>query len=322
MTRPRSILAVAAASIVLAACTSRSASSPASSVVTSPTGKIVFGQRPNDAEDPELPYMVNADGSEPHRLQVPGVHAVLSPDGRKIVTLTDRGPLTANLDGTGLVPLRNGSAIDFAGGEGCIWSPDAVRLLCQLTDRGSLDGLYSVRAADGGDLTRLTRSPFHDTTRALGECGGGDIPADFSPDGTRFVFIRKQCGSGPDPAANESAALFVADADGSDSHQITPYGPSPHGDSRAAWSPDGSEILYAGDCVLQTVHPDGTGATTIPIDGCAWNPEWSPEGSWIAFTLNEPVGSPDLFVSWPDGTHQTRLTNTPDSIERLASWGP
>jgi len=69
------------------------------------------------------------------------------------------------------------------------------------------------------------------------------------------------------------------------------------------------------------VHPDGTGHSTIPIDGCAWNPEWSPDGTWIAFDLNVPVGSPDLFVAWLDGTHLTRITHTPQRIEMLASWG-
>jgi len=50
----------------------------------------------------------------------------------------------------------------------------------------SLNGIYTIRAFDGGDLTRLTVSPYP----PQGDFGGGDIPGDYSPDGSQFVFMR------------------------------------------------------------------------------------------------------------------------------------
>jgi hypothetical protein len=73
----------------------------------------------------------------------------------------------------------------------------------------SLDGIYSI-GVDGTGLIRLTRSPFHDTLGSAGECGGGDSEADYSPDGTRFVFMRKRCGTGPDPSSDEASATLRA----------------------------------------------------------------------------------------------------------------
>ena len=61
------------------------------------------------------------------------------------------------------------------------WSPDGDRLVCEGygVDDPSRNGIYSVRASDGGDLIRITSNP-----------DGGDIPGDYSPDGTRLVFMR------------------------------------------------------------------------------------------------------------------------------------
>ena len=61
------------------------------------------------------------------------------------------------------------------------WSPDGERLVCEgygVDDPGR-NGIYSVRASDGGGLVRITSNP-----------DGGDIPGDYSPDGTRLVFER------------------------------------------------------------------------------------------------------------------------------------
>jgi hypothetical protein len=56
-------------------------------------------------------------------------------------------------------------------------------------------------------------------------------------------------------------------------------------------------------CALYLVHPDGAGETMIPEDACAFSPDWSPDGKWIVFSLNQPEGSPDLFVAPADGTN-------------------
>jgi hypothetical protein len=82
------------------------------------------------------------------------------------------------------------------------WSSDGSRLYCEgfgLTDP-SLNGIYSVRTSDGGDLRQVTSTP-----------GGDDIPGDASPNGDKLVFNR-----------TASDALFVVNANGTGLKQITP----------------------------------------------------------------------------------------------------
>jgi Tol biopolymer transport system component len=179
---------------------------------------------------------------------------------------------------------------------------------------------------DGTGLTRLTHSPFHDTVGAAGECGGGDSEADYSPDGTRFVFMRKRCGTGEDPSRDEAGALYVANTDGTGLRRITAYGEAKtHPGGSVHWSRDGTEILFGSpDRQLRLIHPDGSAMTAVnlPPGGKADGPGWSPDGRWIVFSLALPSspGLVQLYRAWPDGTHLAKVSNTQNS-DYLASWG-
>jgi hypothetical protein len=83
----------------------------------------------------------------------------------------------------------------------------------------------AIHAADGSHLTRLTTGANPPVNGPDGTCGGGDWPGDYSPDGKHFVFLRTRCGELPAPDRTQTGALFVANADGTDLRQLTPYGP-------------------------------------------------------------------------------------------------
>jgi Tol biopolymer transport system component len=126
---------------------------------------------------------------------------------------------------------------------------------------------------------------------STGEFGGGDIPGDYSPDGTQFVFVRAKPGADPN-ARHQRGALFVENTDGTCLHRIVPFGlANSHDNAVARWSPDGSAILFASDHgLLFVVHPDGTGMRRIPLDtgggfAFAFAPGWSPDGTSIVFSL-------------------------------------
>jgi Tol biopolymer transport system component len=207
------------------------------------------------------------------------------------------------------------------------WSPDGTRLLCQgqiFEGDHSMDGIYTIRASDGGDFTRLTTNPFP----PIGEFGGGDIPGDYSPDGTQFVFVRAKPGA--DPAArHQRGALFVENTDGTGLHKIVPYGlANSHDNAVAHWSPDGSRILFASDHGrLFVVHTDGTGVRRIPLDtgggfSFAFAPGWSPDGTRIVFSLFlRTTGQVDIYTARSGGSHVDQVTDTPD-FEDFADWGP
>jgi TolB protein len=67
--------------------------------------------------------------------------------------------------------------------------------------------------------------------------------------------------------------------------------------------------------------PDGSGERALTQAGALdYNPAWSPDGKWIAFT-SEREGSADLYRIRPDGTGLERLTDDP-AYDDQAAFSP
>ena len=300
-------------------------------------GQIAF-ERLDPATGDSRIVIANPDGTHEHQLSLPAPtgNPVWSPDGGKILVFFFRPdatprPATVNPDGSGFTVLDVPELPCDVDLRCTAWSPDAAQLLCQATrfeGDPELDGIYTVRASDGGGLTRLTVNPYP----PRGDFGGGDIPGDFSPDGTQFVFMRAKPGAGPVPDRNQSGALFVEISDGTGLQQITPYGlANSHDNGLAHWSPDGSEILFASvhgqfeSASLFIIHPDGTGLRPINLDtgggfSLPLTPGWSPEGTSIVFTLFlQKTGQVDIYTARSDGTHVAKVTghSRPRGFRRL-----
>lgn len=187
-------------------------------------------------------------------------------------------------------------------------SPDGRWIVLEaFTADGSQNGIYLVRASDGGGLRAVSES-------APGESIGDPI---FSPDGTRIAFFRTKAGVSPQGAG----AIFVVDLDGSSLRRITPWGGAFLDQS---WSPDGQWIIYQRPYgVLRMVHPDGSEPhdvrLTLPPGSGAQNPSWSPDGAWIVFSLTHD-GTANIYMVRPDGTSLTRVTTAPGVDEQHPVW--
>ena len=304
-----------------------SATAPVQAKQPGQNGQIAF-----DRGDGQI-FVADPDGSNEHEvaLTYSGFGPVWSPDGgRLLVTVfTPDGvvrPLTVDPDGSSETLLIVPEAPANMDVDCRAWSPDGTQLLCigQIFEGDhSMDGIYTIRASDGGDFTRLTTNPFPPT----GEFGGGDLPGDYSPDGTQFVFLRAKPGADPN-ARHQRGALFVENIDGTGLRQIVPYGlANSHDNAVARWSPDGSLILFASDHgSLFFVHPDGTGVRRIPLEtgggfSFAFAPGWSPDGTRIVFSLFlDTTGQVDIYTARSDGSDIVNVTDTSD-FEDLADWG-
>lgn len=162
--------------------------------------------------------------------------------------------------------------------------------------------IYSMEP-DGSDVRRLTDDPAADSN------------PDFSPDGRSISFERY---------AGEHHAVYAMDADGSNVRKLT----EPSGDfGGPAFSPDGRKIAYydVRDGGLYTMNADGSGKARIPVDGPGFHalPEWSPDGSNIAFSSDREALSGDIWAVKATGGEPWRIAGAdPHSHDIDPAWSP
>ncbi len=282
--------------------------------VPASNGKIVFGRSNPDIGDFNI-FTANPDGSD-QRQTLPGAAECprWSPDGTRIQVciVSPAGllrPAIANADGTGLTLVHvNDPDLNLA-----CWAWSAKGLLaCESwsdANPSRLPGVFTVRSSDGGGLKRLTTNA----------AGNHDLPGDFSPDGSKVVFLR-----GADPST-ETGTLFVVGTDGRGLHRISP---SNVAQDPGSWSPNGKWILFSTtEGKLFKVHPDGSELTRIPIHtgvpGPSYvaQPSWSPDGSRIvARVFVDSAGSLMLATMTASGRDLDVMTGT-GVADEFADWG-
>jgi WD40 repeat protein len=320
----RRIIVAAAIAIIAASCLTQAAHAEAPEA----NGRIAFSRAL--PEGGSLVLTARPDGTDVREVPLPYLNedfgrGVWSPDGTRLLIsnllrFTDAGDLLPFRPATVMPDGSDFTLLDPPGAPGDMyctaWSPDGARIVCGFG--GDDPGLFSIRASDGGDPIRMTSNPY----------GAGDQPGDYSPDGTKIVFVRFKPGSAPGRAEfiDEKAALFVVNVDGTGEQQITPYGlAAAHEIASAAWSPNGSVIASSTrDGRLFTVRPDGHGLSPVHLqvgtgDYSAYSPAFSPDGGRIVFALRLG-GSADIYSATSDGADVRRITSDP-APERFPDWG-
>jgi TolB protein len=282
---------------------------PAAAKPSGTNGKIVVNVD-NSVTGQEQVYTVDPDGTDLQFLANDTEAGQWSPDGTKIAILG------------GYVNFDTGAATDLSLSTlypdlflGCgVWSPDGARLACEglsFEVDPTLNGIYTVRSSDGGDLQRVTSAPF-----------GDDCPSDYSPNGKRIV--------------STGTTVKVS---GGGLRQITPQGMSVDFCSGSC-SPQGNEILFSAHVpdtdrsTIWVVHSDGTGLRRIPVPGCGGprsdpasigcqKPVWSPDGRKIMFERHFLIPNDyfDLYTVNADGSGLFQVTNTPNLDEGGGDWG-
>jgi Tol biopolymer transport system component len=280
-------------------------------------GKILFTRAGGKFGD-ETVFTATASGRRVQRITgfgktccprwaADGKHIVIgaqSPDGRITTGIV-------NPDGSHerKVPLPSGT-LNLGCASGGL--PKSGLLACEGWDDADpgRSGLYTLRAADGGDLMQVTHST-----------GGHDIPMDFAPDGSRIFFLREA-----------TKSLFVVNADGSDLHRVTPatMRVGVVGNAGGRLSPDGLWIVFTKDGAIWMIRSDGSGLKKIFRDRKgreAITPTWSPNGQLILFGLGpgRSTATPGqarpnaLYVITAHGTKLTRVLASPD-WKREPDW--
>ena len=165
---------------------------------------------------------------------------------------------------------------------------------------------------DGSDQRPLTTGNTDHHTPSL------------SHDGSRIAFSRLQRSQNPD------SDIYVMASDGTDGTQLTSDKAQ---EGFPTWSPDDQRIAFQAG--TQRVPPMPTDRTArlyvIDADGSArakltgndageTTPNWSPDGTRIAFSSNL-FGNWDIQVVGIDGAEQKRLTSSP-AEDIFPAWSP
>lgn len=241
-----------------------------------------------------------------------------SPDGEQIVFSSGRDDprhtqlYIMNADGSNQHRLMDFIEADQVGAR---WSPDGQWIVFYSnmpTDGMPWLQIYKVRS-DGSELVKLSDTPSN------------DFMPDWSPDGSRLVFVSERDGN---------RELYVMDADGSNQIRLTN---NIADDMRPRWSPDGKTILFESNrdglvnlYVMDAPPPEVSGPIdqdvqllTFPgVNDVA--PAWAVNGEKILFSSDrDSTGPPnwEIYIMNADGSHVLRLTNHPEA-DRFAAWTP
>ncbi|MET0622748.1 MAG: SBBP repeat-containing protein, partial [Pyrinomonadaceae bacterium] len=233
-------------------------------------------------------YTVKPDGTDEKYL--PGLppffsYPAWSPDGTKFAFNASGDLKVANPDGTGAVTVAK-KVSGF--NERISWSPDGSQIayIGEGTS-GNVDTIRTIHvaAADGSGSTQLPASPTFLEA------------ADWSPDGTRFVYA-------------DGTSIYVMNLDGTGRSRLTTPQQTGDGQTRddaPRWSPDGTKILFQRSSTnfrdVFVMNADGTGQVKLfNLPGAT--PAWSPDGMKVVFESGN-----NLYAINYDGSDLVNLTH-------------
>lgn len=291
---------------------------PASATFRGDNGKIVWSSStiptgPNDVPVGDV-YSANPDGSEltnltPDTDDSAEAYPAVSPDGKTLVFGSDRlskndlDPFLLDLETLEVTPLPS-----TEGDEGWFaWSPDGTKLSWSVDQSG-----IKVFSLTTGLVSDVVENGWH---------------PNFSPDGSKIVFIQPTGGVNDLYSVNVSGSGLTQLTDSTNDYEFAPN-----------YSPDGTTILYSKSnsdftvVDLWTMNADGSNEQQLTsLTGWESEPAWSPDGTKIVFTRDsdgfEEAASQDLVTADADGTnvqplHASALIEDHPDWQALGNGGP
>lgn len=141
-------------------------------------------------------------------------------------------------------------------------------------------------------------------------------------------------------AFTRADGLYVMRSDGTGVHRIKSAGPEALYGGGAAWSPDGSRLVFATWNGIWLMDADGRHQVRVATGGRTYwigvkpnrrlfypratyfgSPTWSPDGRRIALTAFQGVENRDVWIMNADGSDRHRLEKTP-YFEGEVDWSP
>lgn len=259
----------------------------------SPDGtEIVYTSMQNGNADI---YVMRKDGSNQKALTIHeglDAHPQWSPDGSQVVFVSNRN----GVEDIYLITLKNGTLTRLSdsssGAFNPQFSPDGRFIVYQQRVVGT-KGVNLVLV----DMVKETTAKLTDGKKRI------DIHVEWAPDSQSLIIASKQ---------KKPIDLFHISIDGSMVKQLTD---SIATDADPKFSPDGEKILFLSQQAdgvrqeLYTINVDGTGMRKVlDTTGLEYsNPNWSPDGSLIAFSRFEN-GHFVAYICSADGSNLRKIS--------------
>lgn len=212
-----------------------------------------------------------------------------SPDGKRIVFVAK----TELSDFLYMVNLEDTSTFRFPefidGGSDPVFSPDGNYLMYR-SEKGEDNAIY---------ITDLVSNESYSVSD-----GSLSMFAEFSPDGNRVLYSSSM---------EQNFDLVVLDLnDTTDKAQKTVIS-TKDAELQGTFSPDGMKIAFSSfdinyKSTLKICDSQGKNCKSITSGGSAYNPKFSPDGTYLAFVWDKS-GSFELYICDIDGSNIKRLTS-------------
>ena len=267
-------------------------------------------------------YVINADATSRTRVASLSKDPSWSPDGHRIAFTASEGGSISGSESD--IAVRDVDSRDRLGRSNTplyndsepTWSPDGRRIAFT-SDRDGNSEIYAMNA-EGTGQARLTNNTANDHSPSWSVAADLDALADMDtpipPDEPtyRIAFTSERDGN---------RDIYVINADGTGETRLTT---DQLADAAPVWSPDGRRMAFVRGGAWTDAHTaviafsvyvmnaDGSGQTELTGGmGHRGSPNWSPDGSGIAFAASDPYAQcpscTHIYVMNADGTSQPRL---------------
>jgi eukaryotic-like serine/threonine-protein kinase len=255
--------------------------------------------------------LANSDGSSPRKFaSLPGeaIYLQWSPDGTRLrfSVIDPETGSTALWEGDRTTNAVRPMLADWPGSRRAIaggWTPDGEYFFFTSMEGGA-SNVWAVREP-GGTLRKINRQPVQLTAGPL-----NFYQATPSKDGKSIFVVGEQ----------KRGELMRYD---SSSHEFAPFSAARSGDE-VAFSRDAQWMAYIDYPAATLVRSRADGSdrrqlTLAPMR--AYSPQWSPDGTQIAFEAAPEPGAPrKVYVLPRDGGVPTQVASDRQDLQRFPSW--
>ena len=255
-------------------------------------------------------YLMNADGSDPVQV-APGRDAFSPdwfPDGARLAFISTDASVgkkqifTINPDGTGLKRLTDGAQIvtDLS------VSRDGTQIAFSQHIGTEANHIFTI-SATGGTATPITSGT------------ADDLHPTWSPDGARIAFERAN-------VTDVAYHVYVMDANGANVHPLLGSTFDSYNTLDPSWAPNNNIIAFslAGTIAYANADTAPNAAITkvTPDGGAAFKPDWSPDGSRLAY-VDSQSNTSQIWTVEASGGNATRITaNQANVKDDEPAWSP